>query len=86
VLILVFIFLTPKTWFETGELRRTQKHQSTVAATLLITSDVIGNEVDNSSIERRVRSITGRPDAVVTAVRRKLDAQGRLAGYEVDIR
>ena len=86
VLILVFIFLTPKTWFETGELGLTQKHQSKVAATLLMAPDVVGNEVDSSRIERQVRSITGRSDAVVTAVRRKVDAQGRLTGYEVDIR
>lgn len=86
VLILIFIFLTPKTWFETGELRGKQRHQSTVAGTLLIAPDVVGNEADSSSIERQVRSITGRSDAVVTAVRRKLDSQGRLAAYEVDIR
>ena len=86
VLILVFIFLTPKTWFETGELEIRQRHQTTVATTLLMTPDLVGNEVDSSSIERRARSLTGRPDAVVTAVRRKLDAEGRLTGYEVDIR
>jgi len=86
VLILIFIFLTPKSWFETGELRTLQKHQSTVAATLLLSPDVIGNEADRGRIERQVRSITGRSDAVVTAVRRRVDKQGRLAGYEVDIR
>jgi hypothetical protein len=86
VLILIFIFLTPKSWFGTGELQRIDKHQSTVAATLLLAPDVIGNEADRGNIERRVRSITGRSDAVVTAVRRKVDSQGRLAGYEVDIR
>lgn len=86
VLILVFIFLTPKSWFGTGELRRTAWHQTTVAATLLLTPEVVGNEADNRSIERQVRSITGRSDAVVTAVRRRVDSQGRLAAYEVDIR
>ena len=86
VLILIFIFLTPKSWFETGELHRIQRHQSTVAVTLLLPPDVIGNEADRGSIERQVRSITGRSDAVVTAVRRRVDKQGRLAGYEVDIR
>ncbi|HEY3027895.1 MAG TPA: hypothetical protein VGJ55_17230 [Pyrinomonadaceae bacterium] len=86
VLILIFIFLTPKSWFGTGELHRIERHQSTVAATLLLPPDVIGNEADRGSIERQVRSMTGRSDAVVTAVRRKVDPQGRLAGYEVDIR
>jgi hypothetical protein len=86
VLILIFIFLTPKSWFGTGELHRIQEHQSTVAATLLLAPDVIGNEADRGNIERRVRLMTGRSDAVVTAVRRRVDPQGRLAGYEVDIR
>ena len=57
-----------------------------VAATLLLPPDVIGNEADRASIDRQVRLITGRSDAVVTAVRRRVDKQGRLAGYEVDIR
>ena len=54
--------------------------------TLLLAPDVIGNEADRGGIERQVRSMTGRSDAVVTAVRRRVDSKGRLAGYEVDIR
>jgi len=86
VLILVFIFLTPKTWFETGELRGAAGHQNTVTATLLLTPEMVGNQADNADIERRVRAIIGRSDAVVTAVRRRVDTQGNVAGYEVDIR
>lgn len=86
VLILVFIFLTPKTWFETGELRGAVGHQSTVTATLLLSPEVVGNEADSGNIERQVRSITGRQDTAVLAVRRRMDSQGRLAAYEVDIR
>jgi len=86
VLCLVFIFLTPKTWFETGELRGGSGHQSTVTATLLLSPEVVGSEADNSNIERQVRLITGRPDTAVLAVRRRMDSQGRLAAYEVDIR
>jgi hypothetical protein len=86
VLILVFIFLTPKTWFETGELRGAAGHQNTVTATLLLPPEAIGNEGDNGNIERQVRAITGRPDTAVLAVRRRMDSQGRLAAYEVDIR
>ena len=37
-------------------------------------------------IERRVRKITGRTDAVVTAIRAKRDDTGKVIGYEVDIR
>lgn len=86
VLILVFIFLTPKTWFETGKLKSAAGHQNQVEATLLLRPDVVGNEADNDSIERQVRAITGRANTVVTAVRRRMDSQGRLAAYEVDIR
>ena len=86
MLILVFIFLTPKTWFETGELRGAAGHQNTVAATLLLTPDMVDNQADNADIERRVRAMIGRSDAVVIAVRRRVDAQGNVAGYEVDIR
>jgi hypothetical protein len=47
---------------------------------------MVGKQADNADIERRVRAIIGRSDAVVTAVRRRVDAQGNAAGYEVDIR
>jgi hypothetical protein len=86
VVILIFIFLTPKTWFETGELSGAAGHQSSVTATLLLRPDMVGNEADNATIERQVRAIIGRPDVVVTSVRKRMDAQGRLAVYEVDIR
>jgi len=86
VVILIFIFLTPKTWFETGELRGAEGHQRTITSTLLLTTDVVGNEPDNAAIERQVRSIIGRSDVEITGVRRRLDAKGNLAAYEVDIR
>lgn len=37
-------------------------------------------------MERRVRIATGRADAVVTDWRERTDEQGRVVGYEVDIR
>jgi uncharacterized membrane protein YfhO len=87
VLILAFIFLTPKSWFETGELGQGQSHQSRFAATrLLVGPEIISPEMEIGEIERRVRHITGRPDTEVTDVRKRQDAQGKIVAYEVDIR
>jgi len=81
VLILVFIFLTPKSWFENTEFRR-----SRAIRTIPFSAEVIGASGDMGEIERRVRKITGRTDAVVTAIRAKRDDTGKVIGYEVDIR
>jgi hypothetical protein len=78
VLILVFIFLTPKSWFENTEFRR---HK-----TVVIASEVVGNQVDRPTIEQRARQLAGKPDGRVTEVRPVYDATGKLIGYEVDIR
>ena len=78
VLILVFIFLTPKSWFQNSEFRR-QK-------TVVISAEVIGNQADRSAIERRAKEVAHRPDSRVTDVRPLVDGTGRLIGYEVDIR
>jgi hypothetical protein len=87
VVILAFIFLTPKGWFENGELGQLQSHQSPSAPThLLVGPELISTEMDKGEIERRVRDITGRPDTQVTDVRKKQDARGKIVAYEVDIR
>ena len=78
VLILVFIFLTPKSWFENSEFRPQR--------TVVISAEVIGNQPDRSAIEQRAREVAGRPDSHVTAVRPRVDGTGRVVGYEVDIR
>jgi hypothetical protein len=78
VLILVFIFLTPKSWFENREYRP-QK-------TFVIPVEVIGTQADRSVVEQRARSLAGRPDSHVTAVRERRDGTGKVVGYEVDIR
>ena len=82
VLILVFIFLTPKSWFENTEFRRSHLAQTTV----VLAADVIGSQADRDNIERQVRAVTGRPEARVTAMRERRDNSGKLIAYEVDIR
>jgi hypothetical protein len=78
VLILVFIFLTPKSWFQNSEFRRQR--------TVVLPAEVVGTQADRSSIERRARELAGRPESNVTAVRERRDSTGKLIGYEVDIR
>jgi hypothetical protein len=87
VLILAFIFLTPKNWFENSELRFRQGHQNmSAASSMLVGTELIRPEMSRSEIEQRVRELTGRPEIRVSDVRPKQDAQGKILAYEVDIR
>jgi hypothetical protein len=86
VLILVFIFLTPKSWFEGSERRAARGHPSPATTTMLVGAEVVDNEEDRSGLEQRVRTISGRNDAQVLAVRKVLDKDGKTVGYQVDIR
>ena len=86
VVILIFIFLTPKSWFSSGERAQGTVHQSRVVTTVLIGPELVGNEEDKSKIEQRVKALTGRTNFEVLGVRRILDAEGRTRSFEVDIR
>jgi len=89
VLILAFVFLTPKGWFDQGELKHRGSHPngSAAAASRLVIwpERMPSNEPDTQDIERRTRIATGRPDARVKAVREVRDNDGRAVAYEVDI-
>lgn len=82
VLILVFIFLTPKSWFANTAFQRSGAAQMTI----VMSTDVVGAQLDKSELERRARQVSGRPDAAIAAVRERHDDSGRLIAYEVDIR
>ena len=86
VVILIFIFLTPKSWFDNGERGWRMVHQSPVAKTVLLSAEVVGIEGDMSQIEQGVKALTGRSEVEVLNVRRLLDPEGRTRGFEVDIR
>ena len=86
VLILVFIFLTPKSWFEVSPGQRPLAAGNRSISTVLIGPEVTVNEGDRAQVEQRVRTITGRSDAQVVDVRKRQDRDGRILGYEVDIR
>jgi hypothetical protein len=86
VLILAFIFLTPKSWFEGSERRAARGHQTPAITTVLLSAEVVDNELDKSHLEQRVRTLSGRGDAQVVAVRKVMDEGGKTVGYQVDIR
>jgi hypothetical protein len=86
VVILIFIFLTPKSWFASGERAQNMAHQSPVATTVVLSPEVVGSEGDKGQIAQRVRALTGRSTVEVVAVRRIVDPDGRTRSFEVDIR
>ena len=61
-------------------------HQSPVAATVVLSPEVIANEEDKGQIAERVKKMTGRSTVEVLAVRRVLDSNGKTLSFEVDIR
>lgn len=88
VLILVFVFLTPKSWFSGGQPETLNLHQNgrNAAEKLLIWPDTPGQIPDRQELERRARLATGRADARVTKEREVHDpGTGRVVAVEVDI-
>lgn len=88
VLILAFVFLTPKTWFERGKLTCTSTHQNGLEAAneLLIRAvNTTASGPDAHDIERCARKITNRPDLRVMGWRELKSTDGRTLAYKVDI-
>lgn len=77
LLIVAFIFLTPKEWFNREDSFATQ------------TSRLIVKQSDFSPekavLEKRVRDLSGNPTAEVLQWRKRLTAEGETV-YEIDIR
>lgn len=77
LLIVAFIFLTPKSWFDKREPLATQ------------TSRLIVQQKDFSPdraiLEKRVKELSGRPDAVIIDTRERKSDTGETF-YEIDIR
>ena len=81
VLILVFIFLTPKSWFA-----NTSYKGLAPQATVIIGVEVLGTQPDRGEIERWAKQTARRPDGKIIEIRPQHDANGKLTAYEVDIR
>ena len=86
VAILIFIFLTPKSWFENGERHGAMAHQSPTASILVVGTEVVENAQDTRQLEERLRAFTGRSDLQVLGVRKVTGPDGKTTGYEIDIR
>ena len=86
VVILAFIFLTPKSWFNSSELESSVEHHTQFAATVwLLKAEDFAANPDLRGVERRVRELTKRTDVRVKKVHPVKDAAGQIIAYEVDI-
>ena len=83
---LIFIFLTPKSWFASSERVRNEVHQSRVARTVLLSPEVVVNEADKAQIARQVEARYGLEGVEVVTVRKVVDREGKTRSFEVDIR
>lgn len=86
VLILFFIFMTPKSWFANSKPHRAMGHQNGAFSTVLVGAELIENDRDKGQLERRVRALTGQAKAEVIGTRPIKDSAGKTIAYEVDIR
>jgi hypothetical protein len=86
VVILIFIFLTPKSWFENSERRAYLTHQNLTNSTVLLSPELVEKAKDSNEVEQLVRTFTGRKDARVVNLRKVVGEDGKTRGYEVDIR
>jgi hypothetical protein len=77
LLILCFIFLTPKHWFENKDMT----HRP-----LLLSVETERREYTRQDIELRVRAITADSKTEVLDFRPQRDGNGKVVAYEVDIR
>lgn len=77
VVILIFIFLTPKTWFDNREKLATQTSRLIVKA-----KDF---PLDKAILEQRVKELSGNENAEILDWHKKTDANGQPI-YEIDIR
>jgi hypothetical protein len=77
LLIVGFIFLTPKSYFEKRDRLATQTTR------LIVQASDFSTEKD--LLQQRVRDLSGNPQAVVVDSREKKNARGETI-YEIDIR
>ncbi len=77
LMIVAFIFLTPKEYFERRDRLATQTSRLIVQATDF--------SPEKNILQQRVRDISGNPDAIVVDWREKKNNRGETV-YEVDIR
>ncbi len=77
LLIVLFIFATPKTWFEKREKLATQ------TARLIVKAE--GFSLEKSVLEKRVRELSGNENAEILNWHEKKNVDGEVF-YEIEIR
>lgn len=77
LLIVAFIFLTPKAWFEKRERLATQ------TARLVVKAQDISSE--KSAMQKRVRELSGNPNAEIADFYEMRDSDGKTF-YEIEIK
>ncbi len=87
VLILAFVFLTPKSWFARGELNTPQAHHNVTAGAkkLLLSPENLGQNPGAQEILRGAQVAIADPDVRVKGWREVLGADGQTVAYEIDI-
>lgn len=75
LLIIMFIFLTPKNWFD--------KREATRVSRLIVKAEDFSP--NKSEMDRRVKELSGNPNTEILEWREKKDAKGETF-YEIDIR
>lgn len=78
LLILAFIFLTPKIWFDKGG-----EKLATRTSRLIVKAEDFST--DKSIMEKRIREISGNENAEIIGLKQKTDASGQIF-YIIDIR
>jgi hypothetical protein len=83
VLILVFIFLTPKSWFANTSYRQeAPKEASTI---VILPAEDFGPQPLTEEIERRAKEVAHRPEAQHLTIQPEGEG-GKIRRYKVDIR
>jgi hypothetical protein len=77
VLILAFIFLTPKSWFIS---------HPPVQTVFVLASDVVDKREDSPEVAMRAKQQLNRTNGQVVKVKSRYDGSGKIIAYEVDIR
>jgi hypothetical protein len=75
LLIVAFIFLTPKTWFERSEATRVSR--------LIVKAQDFST--DKSEMNKKIKELSGNPNAEILDWHEKRNAEGETF-YEIDIR
>lgn len=86
ILILAFIFLTPKSWFE-GKQRQplAAATESSKITRLIVSGEDFSPDLDENARLQRVRELSGNQTAEILNFSQKADKNGKTI-YEIELR